>query len=385
MGLFYSMKLFNARYVEAVLVMSGMIIGVGMFGIPISFVKAGFWLGAVELLVIVGVMVWFHLLYGEVVIKTPQLHRMPGYVRIYLGKRAAWFSWASSFFGILGTLLAYIVVGSIFLHAVFQNVWGQSSEFIWAVVVTVLGAVVTLFPLKKEALVNGILTALLIVFIVGLTFFLFPHIEARNFTGFDIRNIFIPYGVFLFALAGGVVVPDLITVLGKDRKHARSAIIIGTLIPAALYFLFAFAIVGALGGAVSDEAISGLQPIAGNTIVLFGSLVGFLAVFTSFIVLSTSFQALLKLDFKLPKAPAWLVASGIPFLLYMFGFQNFLIVIGAVGAVAVGIDSALIIAMQYRVHRNEGGTFLWRSYIGRASIFVIIIAGVIFETYKLLG
>src|SRR3989338_1379551 len=234
------------KFLEAVLILSGMIIGVGMFGIPFSFVSVGFWLGALELLVIAGAMTWLHLLYGEVVLKTPQPHRLPGYVRTHLGKHTAWISWASAFFGILGSLLAYIVVGSIFLHAVFQNVWGSSSEFFWAVAVAVLGAIVTLFPLKREAFINGVLTTLLIVFIVVLTLFLFPNVEVKNFSGFKPQNVFVPYGVFLFALAGGVVIPDLITVLGKDRGRARWAIIVGTLVPAILYFLFAFAVVGVL-------------------------------------------------------------------------------------------------------------------------------------------
>jgi tyrosine-specific transport protein len=379
------MKWFNARYVEAVLILSGMIIGVGMFGIPISFVKAGFWLGALELLLITAILMWLHILYGEVVIKTPSSHRLPGYVRLYLGGGAARLSWASAFFGIVGTLLAYIVVGSIFLHVIFQNVWGTSSEFIWAVVVTALGAAVTLFPLKREALINGILTTLLIVFIAGLTFYLFPNIKTANFTGFNVENFFIPYGVFLFALAGGVVVPDVVAVLGKDKKRTRSAIVVGTLIPAVLYFLFAFSVVGSLGVSVSDEAIQGLLPVAGYSVVFFGSIVGFLAVITSFIVLSMSFQALLKLDFKMHKISAWMVASGLPFLLYLFGIQNFIVVIGAVGAVAVGIDSAFVIALQHRLHRSGGGSFHWLSYAGRAAIFVMIIVGVIFETYKLIG
>lgn len=373
------------KFLEAVLILSGMIIGVGMFGIPYSFVQVGFWLGALELFVIAVAITWLHLLYGEVVLKTPQLHRLPGYVRLHLGERVARLSWASAFFGIVGTLLAYIVVGSIFLHAIFQNVWGGSSEFFWAAAIAALGALVTAFPLKKEALINGVLTSLLIAFIAGFALFLFPGVKAANRAGFNIENLFVPYGVFLFALSGGVVIPDLVTVLGKDRGRVRSAIVVGTLIPAVLYFLFAFAVVGAVGTAASEEAIRGLEPIAGRVAVFLGSMIGFLAVFTSFVVLSSSFQALLSIDSGFSRVLAWLVASGAPFLLYLAGFKNFIAVIGAVGAIAVGIDSALVILMQRRLHRKEGGSFLWFSYAWRTAIFVMIAAGAIFELFRIFG
>lgn len=188
---------------------------------------------------------------------------------------------------------------------------------------------------------------------------------------------------FSLRLPGGVVIPDLVTVLGKDRKRARSAIIIGTLIPAALYFLFAFAVVGALGGTVSKEAIQGLRGVAGQNLVLFGSVVGFLAVFTSFIVLNTSFQALLRLDFGVSRALAWLSASSIPFLLYLLGIQNFLLVIGVVGAVAVGIDSALVLAAHYRLRKQEGASFTWISYLWRVAVYGMIVGGVIYEFLKI--
>lgn len=374
-----------AKFVEAVLILSGMIIGVGMFGIPYSFVRVGFWLGAAELLIITVVIVWLHLLYGEVVLKTPQLHRLPGYVRMHLGKQIAWISWASAFFGILGTLLAYIVVGSIFLHAIFQTVWGQSSDFFWAVAIAALGALVTAFPFKKEALINGVLTSVLIAFVAGLALFLFPGVKAVNLAGFNIENLLVPYGVFLFALSGGVVIPDLVTVLGKDRARARSAIVVGTLIPAVLYFLFAFAVVGTVGVAVSEEAIRGLEPVAGSSAVLLGSMIGFLAVFTSFVILSASFQALLSIDSGFSRVFAWLVASGAPFLLYLAGFKNFIVVIGAVGAVAVGIDSALVILMQRRLRRKEGGSFSRFSYVWRTAIFIMIAAGALFELFRIFG
>lgn len=361
-----------------------MIIGVGMFSIPFSFVRAGFWLGTLELLVLTGVIAIFHLLYGEIVLKTKELHRLPGYVRIYLGSRAAWLAWFSAIFGILGTLLVYIIVGVIFLKSVFEYFGVSASESMLAVLLALAGAAVTFFSLKKEAVINGVLTALLIVFIIFLGVYLFPKINPENISGFNLSGAFLPYGVLLFALSGGVIIPDLITLLGRDKRRAHLAIIIGTLIPAVIYFIFALAVVGAVGALTSSEAVAGLRGVAGEQIVLWGSITGLLAVFTSLIVLSKSLQALLVLDFGLPRIFAWLAVSCVAPVFYFLGFKDFIAVVGAIGAVAVGTDSALIVALHHRLLKKEGRIFSFLAYFWKSCLFIMIGAGVLYELFTFL-
>ena len=367
------------KFIEAVLILSGMIIGVGMFSIPFSFVRSGFWLGATELLFLTAVITVFHLLYGEIVLKTEGLHRLPGYVRLYLGERAALVAWLSAFGGILGTLLVYLIVGSVFLESSLRYFGLSYEENFLVMVLALLGALVTLFSLKKEAFINGILTALLISFIVFLSLSLFPKINPSNLTGFNAREVFFPYGILLFALSGGVVIPDLVTLFGKDRRYVRPAIITGTLVPALLYFIFSLAVVGSSGSATSPEAIAGLKGLNGEAVLFVGSLIGLTAVFTSLIVLEKSFQALLVLDLGFSKLVAWVGASFGALVLYFFGLNDFIAVIGAVGALAVGVDSALIIAAHKRAVFGEGFYFPWVSLLWRMFLYALILAGVIYE------
>jgi len=374
-----------AKFIEAVLILSGMIIGVGMFGIPFSFARVGFWVGTAELIILSGVVLLFHFTYGEVVLWTKESHRLPGYVRIYLGKGAEILARLSALFGITGTLLAYLLVGSSFLSTVFEDTAFSLSHWGWTVVMVLAGSAITLFPLKNEAAINGILTAALIGFILVLSFFLFPRLDFQNLRGVDFENLFIPYGVLLFALSGGVVIPDLLTLLGRDRRRGRLAIAFGTLIPASLYFIFTLAVVGSAGKSVSEEALRGLAPIAGNDFIRWGSVMGVLAVFTSYITLSMSFQMLLRLDLKFPKVAAWIAAMMIPFFLYTLGFRSFITIIGAVGAIAVGVDSALILAAHYILKKRAGIRLSLLSYFWRIAIYVMIGAGVIYELYALFG
>jgi hypothetical protein len=163
------------------------------------------------------------------------------------------------------------------------------------------------------------------------------------------------------------------------------AIAFGTLIPAFLYFIFTLAVVGSAGKSVSEEALRGLAPIAGSDFIRWGSVMGVLAVFTSYITLSMSFQMFLRLDLKFPKVVAWITAMMIPFFLYTLGFRSFITIIGAVGAIAVGVDSALILAAHYVLKKRAGVRLSPFSYFWRIAVYVMIGAGVIYELYALFG
>ena len=364
--------------------LSGMIIGAGMFAIPFSFARAGFILGTVELVILAAVVAAVHLLYGEVVAETPSSHRLPGYARLYLGRTGAALAWGSAIFGIVGALLAYIIIGSVFLDALLGSIAPEAGDFFWAAAIAAAGAAITLFPLRKEAAVNGVLTVLLIGFILFLIAFLLPRAEWSNLSGFEISEALTPYGILLFALSGGTVIPDVVAVLGRNRRKIRRAVALGSLAPAALYFLFALAVVGALGIQVSEETIRGLGVLDGQALVIVGGIIGFLAVFTSFIVLQSSFQALLRLDFGLRRRSAWFLGAAIPFFFYLMGFQNFIMIIGAVGAVAVGIDAALILGMHRRLRKISGAAVSPRAYLWGLAVYAMVGIGVAAYLYQLL-
>lgn len=334
--------------------LSGMIIGVGMFAIPFSFSQAGFWLGVIELCVLAGIITLIHWLYGFIVIHTKEQHRLPGYVWLILGKRAGILAHGSAVFGITGTLLAYVLLGGIFLHGLFQPFMSGSSPAFWSILFTAAGALITLFPLKKEALINGVLTGFLIVFIGMLIILLLPSVDTAYLKGFHISRSFVPYGILLFALSGGTVIPDVISYLKGNIRQTRRVIIAGSLIPAALYFLFALALVGASGAQVSRDAIAGLAPFVGSNILMLGNAIGFLAVLTSYIVLNSSFQAFLTFDAHVARRLAWAGGSFLPLFLFLLGFQNYISVISVVGATTVAIDAALVLAMYHMlIHRRE--------------------------------
>ena len=363
------------RYIEAILMLSGMIIGVGMFGIPYVFAASGFWLGTVLLVVLTAIAVFLHLLYGEIVLHTHGVHRMPGYARIYLGENAAALAWFSALFDGVGSLLAYAILGAAFLQTTGSVLGFSLGIFTWFFTILFIGASITLLPLRREAFVNGLLTVLLVGFVLALVFTLAPQVKTENLVGLDFTNTFLPYGVLLFELSGAIIIPDIIALLGRERKHARSAIVAGTIIPAFVYFIFALAVVGVLGNTVGEEAMNSLRSISGDRVILWGSLIGFLAVFTSFVIFSKSFQMLLRYDLSMSAPHAWSLAFGLPLFLYFLGIINFIAIMVFVGALAVAIDSLLIFRMHNALESRLGQEPSRMSRAGKTGIYIFLMIG----------
>lgn len=374
-----------SKEIQAVLVHVGYIIGVGMFAIPFSFHAAGFWLGTFELCALALVVLAIHLCYSAVIFHTREPHRLPGYAHMYLGDRAAILAHGSTFFGTAGTLLAYMLLAGVFLHGLLAPLISASNPIFWSVLFVIAGACITRFPLKKEALINGVLTIFLIAFICALILVLLPQVHTEYLGEFQGANAFAPYGVLLFALSGATVIPDIMGFLKSKPERARRVIIISSLVPVVIYFFFALVVVGVSGSRVSPDAIAGLLPVAGRMIVVLGNVIGLLAVTTSFLALNSSFQAFLMFDLAVPRRLAWIGGSFLPLILFILGFQNFISIISAVGATTVAIDGGIIIAMYHIIlHRRESSITI-ADTIRFGLVYAIMIAGIGYELYRFLG
>src|SRR3989338_415431 len=94
----------------------GTIIGVGLFGLPYVTAQVGFVPMIFYFLILGVVMLLVNIAYGEIVLRTAGDHRLPGYNRIYL--KNPWLerlSYLTTIVGLVGSLLAYLLVGGSFL------------------------------------------------------------------------------------------------------------------------------------------------------------------------------------------------------------------------------------------------------------------------------
>ncbi len=339
--------MFNKKFYFALASLVGAIVGVGIFGIPYVVSRAGFWIGAAYLIFFGGVILLLHLVYGEIVCRTQEKHRLPGYAAKYLGKWAKGLSFFSVSFGLLSALLAYIIVGSHFLNILFPYLFSNqlmAGLFFWAILSFAVWR-----GIKTVAWMEFLMTIFLIMVIAIIFFWGVPKMNLNNLADLNLSHIFLPYGVIFFALIGLGAIPEIKEILypvsRRSNKSFLKVIILGTLIPAALYFLFALVVVGVSGGFTTQEAIKGLSQVLGKNIAGLGALFGILAVSTSFLLWGINLKNTFIYDLKMRKGIATVLVLGIPILLFLFGIRSFVGVIGLAGVIIGAVEGSLILLM----------------------------------------
>jgi tyrosine-specific transport protein len=334
------------KFSKALAVFTGTIIGVGIFGLPYVASKAGFFVVLSYFMLMTLAVIIIHLFYGEITAGTKELCRLPGYAEEYLGQRWKKIVFFISGTGLMGAILAYLIVGGEFLKLYFSPYFGGDST-IWTLIFFSLGAFLIFLGIKTISQIE--LSLLLIFFAILIIFFIkaLPFIDFNYFFNFNWKFFTFPYGIILFSLWGSSVIPELKEMLAPDSKLLKKVIIAGITISATTYLIFVFSIFGASGPLTSKEAISGFIQSIGDNILKLGFIFGIITTFTSFITLGLTLKKTLWYDFGLSKNLAWLIACFLPLILFFLGLREYIQIIGFIGAVMIGIE-AIIIIFVYR-------------------------------------
>lgn len=332
----------NKQFLRATAILVGTMVGVGIFGIPFSFAKAGFWIGFLFLALIGLVTLFLNFIYGEIILRTHQSHQLVGYTQFYLGnawKRVIFFS---TILVTYSALLAYIIIAGEFLPNVFSGIFYISSNgfSIWFFAIA---SILILLGIRAVAWIEVVLACLFLVIIAVIFGFGVGKIDVSNFSGINLEYWFFPYGVMLFALSGLSAIPIQRQILVDMEGSFKKSILAGVSFVAILYFIFAFTVLGVSGESTSPDAISGLIENLGGPVVFLGSLFGAIAVSTSYLMLGTALLQIFTLDYGLSRKVSWLLVVLPPFALFLGGLRNFLDVISLAGAVAIGLEAFVLI------------------------------------------
>lgn len=337
---------------KAIASLMGTIVGVGIFGLPYAISRSGFLIGIFWFIVLGSAVLAINLLYGAVVYSTKGDHRLVGFVEKYLGKTAKKLATVSVIFGLYGALLAYIIIGGEFLNSIFTNIFG-GTPFIYSIIFFAVIAIFIYIGIKTIARVEVIMVAVLIFIVAVFLMIGLNQVDAKNLTYIHLQNVFIPYGVILFAMGGLSAIPILKDILKNQKKKMKKSIIIGTVVPIAIMLLFSFVIVGVTGISTSEESIKGLSNMLGMRVVILGSLLGLLSVSTSFMVLGVNLKETLIYDYKVNEFVAWVLAVFVPFAIFLSGSRSFINVIGFTGAVMGGINALLVLLIYLSFRKKK--------------------------------
>lgn len=331
---------------RGVAMMVGAIVGVGVFGLPYVFAQTGFAPTVVLLLIMGALLTILQLMQAEVAIQAGGHHRLAGFVRRYLGPGWAWLALMAIAAGTWGAMLAYMIVGGKFLFLFVSPLLG-GTEFFYALSIAVIAGLLIYrglrFASKIEMVVVGILLFLFLFIILASI----PHITPSNWLSVSLDNVFLPYGVILFSLAGVGIIPEIKDVLGKRlQSQFGRVILMGMAIIVLLYVLFSAAVLGVTGSATTQVAFDGLIPALGSGFGLVATFLGTLTILSIYLMLGIELLNTLKFDFHLSHGFAWIFVTFIPMGAYMLGAREFIQVISFVGSVFAGA-LGILIALTY--------------------------------------
>jgi len=338
----------NKNFYYATATLIGAIVGVGIFAVPYVVAKAGFLLGLFFLFVLGGVALLFHLLYGEIVLRTPGKHRYVGYAEIYLGQWGKWLITFTSIFIFYGALLAYIIVGGKFLQTIFGG-----TDFVWSLFFFAVCSLAIFFGLKVITKIEVLMTLFLIAVIILIFIKSLPMIKLDNLSTLDWQYFFLPYGVIFWAVTAASAIPEMKEIFKQNYQLFKKAITWGTLLPVFLHLFFILTVVGVTGHQTSPEAIQGLAMALEDHTIIFGAIFGLLAVTTSFLVVGLSLKKTFWYDYKINKYLAWALTCFIPLIAYLCELRDFIAVIGFLGATLGGLQMILLILI-YQKAKKKG-------------------------------
>jgi tyrosine-specific transport protein len=339
-------------FLTAVAVLMSTIVGVGMFGLPYIGARSGFGIAAIILLFLTVILILVHLLYGEIVCRTPGKHRLVGYANIYLGHWGKKIVSISVVVGFYSSLLVYIIVGGGFLKDMLSAIITMPPIF-FNLLFFIIGAFAVYGGLKLIGKMDLLMGALLVIIILLFFCLGFSKINAVNLGSFNWHNFFLPYGATLYSLAGLSVIPEIKGFFNKEEnKKYRKAILWGTMIPAVLYFLFMVTVIGLTGTETTEESILGLSGVLGEKVIWVGAFFGFLATITSFFSIGVSLKETYICDYGINKNLAWTLVCFIPLLLFGLGVHNFITIIILTGALLGAIEGSAVVLIHRKAKKS---------------------------------
>jgi len=284
---------------RAIAMLCGTVIGAGVLGIPYVIAQAGFLVGLLSILVLGLAVLFLNLFIGEIVLRTPGNHQLPGYAEKYLGIWGKRVFMLSMIFGIYGALIAYLIGEGRSLSAIFGG-----EPLLFSLGFFIIASFLVHKGIKSISKSEGFLVSIVLGLVLLISLFAFFS-GKFNFTNlyseFSLINFFIPYGVILFSFVGGAAIPEMKECLIKDKTAMKKSIIIGSLIPVLAYVIFAFIVIGVTGINTTEIATVGLGESLGSFALILGNLFAAVAMFTSFLTLGLAMKEIYMYDYKMKK------------------------------------------------------------------------------------
>jgi hypothetical protein len=286
-------------------------------------------------------------------------------------------------------LLIYGLLGGVFLSAIFGG-----EAFWWTLIFFGTSAFILFFQsIGRIGFLNFILTIPLVAAILIISALAFRNGGVGNITAFGSDPLF-AFGFFMFALTGLSAIPDAKEIFpvadrsdsdgksfSQEMKSFRRVIILSTIVPLILYIVFIFSTITAVDGSISEDALSSLGGILGQNVAILGAIVGFLAIFTSFLVLGYDLKKIYELDVRANAFLSWMLVAFVPTTIFLLGMEDFVKLISIVGGIFIALDGLFVVFILRKIREKNSSNyrFLMFGRFQQALLIFIFIASIIYE------
>lgn len=341
----------DKNYIYAVSALIGATIGAGIFGLPYAAAKAGFIPAAALLAALGAITIITNLMFAEVTLRTKKKGRIVLYCQKYIGKSGKTISMFIALFSLYSSMLAYIIIGGIFLNSIFSKTFG-GDEFFYSSIVFIFVTAGIYAGLKLINVIELAMVILLLAAIFGIMFKGIYFVDVGNLSTYNISQSFFPFGVILFSMGALSVIPEFEHIIRKEQERIKNAIIWGTSIPIVIYLLFMAVVVGVTGQNTTRDALSGLNIAIGDGVVTLGLVLGIIAIVTSYLIIGINLKEIFWYDYDISEKKSWVLACFIPFVIFALGLRDFITVVSFAGGVAGGLTGILVVILFYAAKRK---------------------------------
>ncbi|MFA5359725.1 MAG: aromatic amino acid transport family protein [Patescibacteria group bacterium] len=376
----------SKNYFLAIATLMGTIIGVGLFTIPYIINKAGIVPLFFYIIVLALVQYFLQLLFAEIILSTKENHRLTGFVGKYINKKSKIVTFCIDIIGAYGSILAYIVMGGIFLRQLLYPYFG-GNFFIYSTIIFILVSFIAFYDIKLIAGTELVLTSFLVIAIGLIAWRGFNYIQLSNYHLIDWGNIFLPYGPIFFAVGGGAAIPEVCRLLDKQKDKIKSAIAWGTFLPAILTLVFVLTNLGITGSSTTPDTLTGLGFILKDGVITFSLIFGLLAIITSYIVTAQATEEIYNWDLKLNNKLSWFLAGFIPYFLFLIGWSDLIKIISFTGAITGGLSGIILIWLVLKVKSKPEKDSFIKCRLDKPLAYILsscFILGVIYEIWMVL-
>lgn len=333
--------------------MAATTIGAGIFGLPYVFTASGWLVGGLYLIILSLVVAYVHRLYLRTIKESYGRHRLLGLVEQYGGRGLRVAGLLIILGGLTLTLVAYLILVRNLANLAFpgSEIWVLLA--FWIITTTIIE-----FRTGQMMLSESLGTLIIMCAILGIMAFGMTNSssDSRTYVALDWKNILLPFGPILFALAGWTAVEPVYEYSkkhGLSLKESFSGLNKGTMLSALVYVSFVVSILISVP-AVTPDTLSGLMgwPVLGIVLMM---ILAFFAIWTSYVPIGLEIKKSAEKDLGWSKWWSSVLVFGLPPVLMILGLDNFLSVIGLVGGVFLGLEYVLILWVGKKILHPRGG------------------------------